>query len=147
MDDSELIRQFIEVVISYENIGVKIIGIVSDGGGGNTEFFRMLCDNLPVETHWPGKASIICLNPVDKSRYIYFISCSTHGLKAVRNSLFRSQLKLSRSLQLTVIDFGWREMELIFMKYNDCVQKNKGRRTDLLRHAINLDKYTTMDHM
>ena len=35
LDGHELIRQLIKVVISYEFIGVKIFGLVSDAGGGN----------------------------------------------------------------------------------------------------------------
>ena len=31
------------------------------------------------------------------------------------------------------------------MRYNDCFQNDKGRRAYLVRHAINLDKYTMMN--
>ena len=89
LDGNELIHQFTEVVMSYENIGVKICGSVIDGGGGILVFCT-LWNNLPIYTHWPGDASIRSLNPVDTPRYVYFISCSTHGLKAIRNSLFHS---------------------------------------------------------
>ena len=42
LDGDELVRQFIDVVTSYEMIGVKIYGIVSDGGGGSTNFSTWL---------------------------------------------------------------------------------------------------------
>ena len=83
LDDNELVRQFVEVVTSYENIGVKIFGVVSDGVGGNTKFFYTLCDNLPMNPPWPVIAAIRCLNPVDPYRYIYFMSCFTHSLKVL----------------------------------------------------------------
>ena len=38
LDGNELVRQFIDIVTSYEMIGIKIYGMVSDGGGGNTNF-------------------------------------------------------------------------------------------------------------
>ena len=43
-----MIHQCIDVVSSYEMIGVNIFGIVSDGGGGNKKFFKLLRDNLPM---------------------------------------------------------------------------------------------------
>lgn len=36
-------------------------------------------------------------------------------------------------------------MEENFIRDNGCVQNNKGRMTDLVRHAINLDKHTIMN--
>ena len=42
LDGNELIRQMIQVVMSYEFIGVKVFGIVSDAGGGNTKMFKLL---------------------------------------------------------------------------------------------------------
>ena len=47
LNGNELVRQFIDVVTSYELIGVKIYGIVSDGGGGNTKFFNMISEYKP----------------------------------------------------------------------------------------------------
>ena len=42
LDGNELIRQMMLVVMAYEFIGVKIFGIVSDAGGGNTKMFKLL---------------------------------------------------------------------------------------------------------
>ena len=41
-------RQFIDVVISYERINVKTFGVVGDGGGGNQKFFKLLTSHLPM---------------------------------------------------------------------------------------------------
>ena len=49
LDVNELVRQFIDVITRYESIGVKIHGIVSDGGGGNTKFFNMISDYKPLK--------------------------------------------------------------------------------------------------
>ena len=52
LDDDELVRQFIDVVSSYQLIGIKIHGIVSDGGGGNTKFFHMISEYKPLKDKW-----------------------------------------------------------------------------------------------
>ena len=44
LDANEITRQFIDVLTSYELIGVKILGIVGDGGGGNERFFRNIAE-------------------------------------------------------------------------------------------------------
>ena len=35
LDANEITKQFIDVLISYEMLGIKVLGVVSDGGGGN----------------------------------------------------------------------------------------------------------------
>ena len=42
LDANEIVRQFLDVIVSYELIGVKILGIVSDAGGGNESFFKTI---------------------------------------------------------------------------------------------------------
>ena len=90
LDGNEIIRQFIDVVSAYELMGVKIYGIVSDGGGGNTKFFNMISNYKPLKAKWISKECLSTINPVDPSRKIYIWSCSTHSLKALRNNLFRT---------------------------------------------------------
>ena len=72
LDGNEMIRQFIDVVISYEIIGVIIFGIVSDSGGGNEKFFKLLRDNLPISGSGNAINCFQCKNLVDPSRVIYF---------------------------------------------------------------------------
>ena len=71
LDANELVRQFVEVATSYEKIGVKLFGVVSDRGGGSTNFFCTLRDSLPMNLPWPNIVAIRCLNPVDPYRYAY----------------------------------------------------------------------------
>ena len=145
LDGNEMIRQFIDVVTSYETIGVNIFGIVSDGGGGNAKFFKLLRDNLPISGSGVNMNCFWCKNPIDPSRFIYFWSCGTHSMKSIRNNLFRSQPKLTRDFTKKGITFGWKHMEDIFLRDEERVKWHKGRRTDIVKHAIQLDKYTLMN--
>ena len=60
-----MIRQFVDVVTSYETIGVTIFGIVSDGGCGNAKFFKMLCNNLTIYGSVPEIDCFRCKTPID----------------------------------------------------------------------------------
>ena len=145
LNGNELVRQFIDVVTSYESIGIKIYGIVSDGGGGNTKIFNMISEYNPGKSKWMNNKCLRTLNPVDPSRYIYIWSCSTHSLKALRNNLYRSQPNLSRSLKFNNSSFGWKEMGNIYLRDVNRLDCNIGARTDIVKHAIHLDKYTLMN--
>ena len=90
LDANEITKQFIDVLISYEMLGVKILGVVSDGGGGNENFFRQMADNSPMIGPWPNDKSVSFVNPCDTVRKIYVWSCGTHSLKSMRNNLYRS---------------------------------------------------------
>ena len=103
----------IEVVVAYETCGIKIFGIVCDAGGGNEGFFKILTKYVPREGPWPDITAVRSKNPVDPSRYIYIWSCSTHGLKAVRNNLYRSQPHLTRAFVKSGVSFGWKQVEEI----------------------------------
>ena len=94
LDGDELVRQFIDVVTSYEMIGVKIYGMVSDGGGGNTNFFNMIADDKSLQGKWISKEYLRALNLVDTTRYIYIWSCSLYSLKTLINTLFEVSLIL-----------------------------------------------------
>ena len=84
-------------------------------------------------------------NPIDPFRCIYFWSCGTHSMKSIRNNLFRSQPKLARDFTKKGIKFGWKHVEDIFLRDEERVKCDKGRRTDIVKHAIQLDKYTLMN--
>ena len=64
LDGNELIRQMIQVVLSYEFIGVKIFGIVSDTGGGNSKMFRLLQGHHNIKGPWPDAKCLSFVNPV-----------------------------------------------------------------------------------
>ena len=92
LDGNELIRQMMQIVLSYEFIGVKIFGIISDTGGGNTKMFKLLESHNIVKGPWPDTKCLSFENSIDKDRNIYIWSCGTHNFKALRNSIHRSQL-------------------------------------------------------
>ena len=145
LDGNELIRQYIDVVSCYELIGIKIYGMVSDGGGGNTKFFKLISEYQPLQGIWINEKCLRTLNPVDPCRYIYIWSCSTHSLKALRNTLYRSQPNQSRSLKYDDCSFGWKDMESIYLRDLGRMSNNVGPRTNIVKHAIYLDKYTMMN--
>ena len=104
------------MVLSYEFIGVKIFGIVSDAGGGDTKMFKLLQGHNVVKGPWPDAKCLSFANPTDKYRSIYMWSCGTHNFKALRNNIHRSQLT-----------------------------KTKSFRTDLNIHSVYLDNFTVMN--
>ena len=71
LDANEITKQFIDVFLSYEILGIKILGIVSDGGGGNENFFCIMTNNLPMLGSWPNREAISFVNPVDVTRKIF----------------------------------------------------------------------------
>ena len=62
-----------QVVLSYEFIGVKIFGIVSDAGGGNTKMFKLLQGHNVVKEPWPDAKCLSFANPTDKDRYLHVV--------------------------------------------------------------------------
>ena len=63
LDRNELIRQLIQVVISYEFIGVKIFGVVSDAGEGNTKMFKLLQGQNDIKGPWTNASCLSSQNP------------------------------------------------------------------------------------
>ena len=78
LDGNELIRQYIDVVSCYELIGIKIYGMVSDGGGGNTKFFKLISEYQPLQGIWINEKCLRTLNRVDPTRYIYTFGHALH---------------------------------------------------------------------
>ena len=132
LDGNELIRQMLEVVISYEVIGIKIYGIVCDAGGGNESFFRMLCKYLPIVGPWIDVNCVRFNNPFHPHRYVYIWACSTHGLKALIHNLFRSQAGMPRSLEYNGIEFGWKQVSEIYLRDVEREKNNKSTRSTLV---------------
>ena len=116
LDSNEITKQSIDVLSSYELMGIQIHGIVSDGGGGNEKFFRSIVENSTPVEDWSSNKNISFINPIDVSRRIYVWSCGTHSLKAVRNNLYRSQPNLARNLRNKKVYFGWKNVERIYLR-------------------------------
>ena len=115
-------------------MGIKIYGIVNDGGGGNEKFFRSIVEKLTSVQDWSSNQNISFSNPIDISRRIHVWSCGTHSLKAVKNNLYRSQPNN--------VYFGWKDIERIYLREEKRLDSNVGRRTDLTKHCVCLEKYT-----
>ena len=63
----------------------------------------------------------------------------------MRNNIYSGQPKLLRDFRMHSLSFGWKQMEEIFVKYNERVKLEKGKRSDIVRYAVLLDKYTLMN--
>ena len=130
---------------SYELIGIKIYGIVSNGSGGNTSFFKLINGNHSLQGKWISKEFLRTTNHVDCTRSIYIWSCATRSLKALRNNLFRSQLKLTRKLRNNGTIFGRKDVDAIYMRDSQRTDNNLIARTDIVKYAIVLDEFTMMN--
>ena len=145
LDGNQILGQFIDVVSSYELLGVQIIGLVSDGGGSNVKFFNTLFGIQCKYSKWPLSDSVYTLMCMkDNSRLIYWY-CSVHGLKALRNNLFRSQSNMARDLMLHGRQFGWKEVKDIYLRDVKYYHKTGVWRTDLKKEATTLDGFTMMN--
>ena len=64
--------QFIDVITTYELLGVQFMGLVGDGGGSNVKFINTLfgiqskCSNLPIPD-----SVFTCINLKEKRRLMY----------------------------------------------------------------------------
>ena len=82
LDANKIVKQFIDIFIRYEMIGVKIFGIVGDGCGGNEKCFRTLVHNLPMTGLCPSKDYEYFSNYIDPSRMIYSWARGTHLVRS-----------------------------------------------------------------
>ena len=130
-------RQMMIVMASYEQISIKIFGIVCDGGGSNVSFQSMLRDFKSLKGVWLEKDCISFKNPFDQKRLIFLWSCATHNLKALRNNLFRSSKRLINKKR----SFGWAHVRGILERD----QEQELPRTTLTSACVNLDKYSLMN--
>ena len=55
-------------------MGIKIMGIVSDGGGSDKNICRNMANNLPLIVPWPDVNSVSFMNPCkSNSTYLYLV--------------------------------------------------------------------------
>ena len=93
LDGNDMLHQLIHVMIlSYELIGVQILGLVSDAGGINAGLIRLLRSGQRSKHNQPETNAALASfsNPFDPSRRIAIWLCSTHNLKSIRNQLLAS---------------------------------------------------------
>lgn len=50
--------KFVDVLTLYELLGIKSIGIVGDGGGGNEHFFTNMVEKKMVHDNCPSEESV-----------------------------------------------------------------------------------------
>ena len=91
MDTSRIHKQFIDVIASYDMMGVKIFSVVSNGSGGNETFFWKMSNDLHMIELWTNENGVRFVNPVDSNRHVYSLSCSTYSLKVLWNNILYSQ--------------------------------------------------------
>ena len=99
-------------MIAYESIGVKINGLVCDGGGTNESFLHKVVDSFNLDDKFPNNKSISMIHPLDDTRRIFVWSCGTHSVKAVRNNLFGSKHDGTIHLTLKKHTLGGRMLNL-----------------------------------
>ncbi len=148
LSGDELLYQVKQVIFGYEMIGVRILGLVSDGGGNNARLFKLLRGgNDPAEgCSWLPEEHMSFPNPADPSRRIAMFHCTTHGLKNLQNALFASypkKDKATRDFTVDHIHFGWESIVSCFerdkqrpvadtsLKTNGAVYPNKWSKMDV----------------
>ena len=80
---NDIAKEFIDMIIQYESIGVKMCGLLCDGGGSNESFLRKIVEVFDLDK------SISIIHPLENSRRIYFWPYGTHSQKATKNNFFR----------------------------------------------------------
>ena len=139
LNANEITKQFLDVLIAYESIGVKINGLVCDGGGTNESFLHKVVDSFNLDDKFPSNKSIKMIHPLDDTRRIFVQSRGTHSLKAVRNNLFRSKHDGTRHLKLNKTHYGWKDFESIYHRDEDRVKIKELRRTTATKEIFSLN--------
>ena len=130
LNGNQIMGQFIDVVSTYELLGVQMLGLVSDGGGSNVGFFNTLFGRQDKYSTWPASDSVYSNISMKSNKRLMYWYCSVHGLKALRNNLFRSQPNMARDLKLHGRQFGWKEVRDIYLRDQIYYHKTGIWRTD-----------------
>ena len=142
----ELLRQFMHVVTCYEMSGVKVMGIVPDAGGPNSGLLKLLRKDEKVEGNWPNTACLSLVNHMCLERCISTWHCSTHGAKAMRNSLYRSQESGTKNFRRKDgVNFGWDQIFDIYKRDEEGCKQGLARRTDMTQQSAKLDHWSVMN--
>ena len=109
------------------------------------EFLSYHDYNLPILGLWSPQEPILFVNLVYITRKIYIWSCVTYSLKAIRNSISRSQPKHSRNLKVDNIYFGWKDVEQINVRDKARLKNDSKCRKDVNKNSVNIDQYIMMN--
>ena len=67
LDGEQIASQFLDVLIFYEAIGVCIVGIVSDAGGGKESFMSKIVDHFHLEVKVLNSFTVSFQHPFDSN--------------------------------------------------------------------------------
>ena len=111
------------VVILEENVGMKIVGVTSDGASANRHMYRMHLHMARVEDINPDvDVTYRTLNIMaEEKRYIYFISDPPHLIKTARNCLANSLAgRCTRSMWNNGNFLTWNHISKLFYDDLNC---------------------------
>ena len=100
-------------------LGIHILGMVSEGGGGNEILFCTMVDDLSRIGSWPENNCVCFKNTIHPTKIIYVWSCGIHFMKALRDNIYCSQLQYVQNLKHSNIHFGWNNVEKIYIYIRD----------------------------
>ena len=141
--------QLTHVLLSYELVGAKVLGIVSDAGGNNAGLIKLLRSGIRPNLHLEKVDSnmVTFINPFDPSRRVAIGLCSTHNLKSVRNQLLSSKGSSNspRNFQFDDVYFGW--TQICDLNSREEHRKNTGTtgKTRMKLAAAHPDHFSKMD--
>lgn len=155
LSGDELVPQVKQVIVGYEMIGVKILGLLFDGGAGNAWYTTLFC--LAINNSdgagndcWLKEQLCLFPNPANPSRRIAIMTCSTHNGKGGRNFILHSNTAEENEEQNATcstrdfvnngIHFGW-----VTIKRTCICDKRRGVPcTPLTDESVSPDRYNKM---
>ena len=110
---SEILRQFLHVVMCLSMIDITVCGLSLDAGGNNARLVRYLLrgENHVINGWLPVVLFLNFFSPIKCPIFIWY--CTTHMLKSCRNQLMASQPKekCGRDFHnIKNIYFGWQSV-------------------------------------
>jgi len=91
LSGDELVAQVMHVITCCESAGVQIHGLVADAGGNNKSLFNLLVKPSSASDGWLNTDQVAFKNPYDPERWVFFIFCSVHLLKALQTATMDSK--------------------------------------------------------
>jgi len=83
--------QFLHVPTGYELIGCHVLGFLSDAGGNNRSFLKLLREGFSIDDEaWIDKKCVVIKHPLDPTQTFVIWFCMTHNRKSMRNALLSS---------------------------------------------------------
>ncbi|ODM89421.1 Transposable element P transposase [Orchesella cincta] len=82
-----LAKMVISAIVRLENIGLQVVGFVSDGAATNKSMWR----ELGITTKRGSGIVNSITNPVDEGRQVFFLCDIPHILKCIRNNFYNKE--------------------------------------------------------